>query len=102
MATKKTMSKSDLIIDICNRTGLTKKQVKDVLDTLVDVMRQELTTAGEFNLLNCLKIQTLVKPAKPAGERPNPFKPGEMMQVKAKPAKTVLKVRPLKPLKEAI
>ena len=36
------------------------------------------------------------------GMKPNPFKPGEMMEVKAKPARNVVKVRALKPLKEMV
>ena len=37
-----------------------------------------------------------------ADTKANPFKPGEMMEVKAKPAKTVLKIRPLKALKAMV
>ena len=40
------------------------------------------------------------KPAQPAKKGvPNPFRPGELMDVAAKPAKNVVKVRPLKNLK---
>jgi hypothetical protein len=42
------------------------------------------------------------KPATEAATRPNPFKPGEMMDVKAKPARRVVKVRPLKNLKDMV
>ena len=43
------------------------------------------------------------KPAQPAKKGvPNPFKPGELMDVPAKPAKNVVKVRPLKNLKEMV
>ena len=42
-------------------------------------------------------------PAKPARKGvPNPFKPGELMDVAAKPASTKIKVRPLKNLKEMV
>jgi hypothetical protein len=34
--------------------------------------------------------------------RPNPFKPGEMMEVKPKPARKVVKVRPLRALKAMV
>jgi len=34
--------------------------------------------------------------------RPNPFKPGEMMEVKAKPARNVVKAQPLKGLKDLV
>jgi hypothetical protein len=42
------------------------------------------------------------KPAVKAHTRPDPFNPGQMMQVKAKPARKVVKVRPLKGLKDRV
>ena len=43
------------------------------------------------------------KPAQPAKKGvPNPFKPGELMDVAAKPAKNVVKVRALKNLKDMV
>jgi hypothetical protein len=34
--------------------------------------------------------------------RDNPFKPGEKMEVKAKPARNIIRVRPLKLLKDMV
>jgi len=46
-------------------------------------------------------IQSQKVPAKKAKKGvPNPFKPGELMDVAAKPASTKVKVRPLKKLKD--
>jgi len=47
-----------------------------------------------------LKITVITKPATKATQRANPFKPGEMMTVKAKPARKVVKIRALKALKD--
>jgi hypothetical protein len=56
---------------------------------------------GEFSLPGLLKIKTVKKPAQRARTGvPNPFKPGETMDVPAKPASVRVKVTPLKKLKE--
>ena len=57
---------------------------------------------GIFVLPGLLKISRVSKPARKAGKKPNPFKPGEMMEVKARAAYNVVKVRPLKKLKEMV
>ena len=47
------------------------------------------------------EIKVVKKPAQGARKNvPNPFRPGETMDVKAKPASTSVKVLPLKKLKE--
>jgi hypothetical protein len=58
-------------------------------------------------LLRCstafgVPLTAAYKPATKATQKANPFKPGEMMTVKARPARTVIKVRPLKGLKEMV
>ena len=57
--------------------------------------------AGEFTIPGLMKVTTVKKPARKAKKNvPNPFKPGELMDVAAKPASIAVKVRPLKKLKE--
>ena len=59
--------------------------------------------AGAFTLPGLCKIVVQHKPAQPAKKGvPNPFKPGELMDVAAKPAKNVVKVRALKKLKDMV
>ena len=56
---------------------------------------------GEFTLPGLLKIKSVVRPARPARKNvPNPFKPGELMDIPKKPATTRVKVLPLKKLKD--
>jgi DNA-binding protein len=83
---------------------LTKKQVGQVLDVLGGVIATQLGKKGSgiFILPGMLKITRVSKPARKAGKKPNPFKPGEMMDVKARAAHNVVKVRPLKKLKEMV
>ena len=85
-------------------SDLTKKQVGQVLDILGAVIGKQLGKKGSgiFILPGLLKIARVSKPARKAGKKPNPFKPGEMMVVKARAAHNIVKVRPLKRLKDMV
>jgi len=85
-------------------SDLTKKQVGQVLDILGGVIGKQLGKKGSgiFILPGLLKIARVSRPAREAGHKPNPFKPGEMMEVKARAAHNVVKVRPLKKLKDMV
>ena len=103
-APKKGPSKSQLFATVAEATGLSRKQVAAVMDS---VAKEIGTTLGkkkipEFTIPGLCKIVVVRKPATKAGQRANPFKPGEMMEVKAKPARNVVKVRALKGLKEMV
>jgi nucleoid DNA-binding protein len=99
----KPRSKGDLYRTIADATGLARKQVQQVFDTLSSVMAADLTKgAGVVNLAGMMKVTVIHKPATKGGTRPNPFKPGEMMEVKPKPARKVIKIRPLRALKELV
>ncbi|PJE77988.1 hypothetical protein CI610_03081 [invertebrate metagenome] len=102
-AIKDRYSKSQLLTDIAESTGLTRRQVGEVMDQLGVLIERHIKKrgCGEFVLPGLLKIVTRKKPAQKARKGvPNPFKPGELMDVPAKPATTQVKVRPLKKLKE--
>ena len=98
------MTKTELLEALATGSELTKKQAVQVLDVLGDVIGKQLGKKGSgiFILPGLLKITRVSKPARKAGEKPNPFKPGEMMEVKARAAHNVVKVRPLKKLKEMV
>ena len=95
----KPLTKTEILNALAEGSGLTKKEVTAVLDELSSLGKRG---PGVFNMPGLLKIQVQRKPATKATTRPNPFKPGEMMQVAAKPARNVVKVRPLKALKEMV
>ena len=70
---------------------------------LVGALVKALSKKGAqaFTIPGLCKIVVQHKPAQPAKKNvPNPFKPGEMMDVAAKPAKNIVKVRALKKLKD--
>jgi nucleoid DNA-binding protein len=98
----KAAGKSEVFANIATTTGLTKKQVSEVFDAMTAEIEKALGKKGPgaFQIPGLCKITLVRKPAQPAKKNvPNPFKPGEMMDVAAKPAKNVVKVRPLKNLK---
>ena len=104
-AAKKPMTKTEILTTIAADTDLTKKQVGAVLESLGGVIAKALgrSGAGAINIPGLIKIQKQKVPARKAKKGvPNPFKPGELMDVKAKPASTKVKVRALKALKDMV
>ena len=102
---KKAPSKSEVMNNIAEETGLNKKQVSAVLDSLSAEIRKALSGKGPglFAIPGLVKIEKKKVPARPAQKGvPNPFKPGELMDRPAKPASTKIKVRALKNLKEMV
>ena len=102
MATKK-MSKSQFVTTLAEKSGITKKQASSVLDTINAMVAQELGKGGPGEILipGLLKLVIVNKPATNQHEGVNPFTK-EPMTYKAKAARKVIKVRPLKALKDAI
>ena len=102
-ALREKMTKTEVLNEISTNTGLSKKEVSAVLDELGIVIERHIKkrAVGEFTLPGLLKIKTVKKPAQKAKKGvPNPFRPGETMDVAAKPASTKVKVLPLKKLKD--
>ena len=102
-AVQKKYTKTEILNEIAQNTDLSKKQVAAVLDELGVVIERHIRkrSVGEFTLPGLLKIKSVVRPARPARKGvPNPFKPGELMDIPRKPASTRVKVLPLKKLKE--
>ncbi len=107
VASAKPRKKSELYALLGEHTGLSRKQVASVFETLgkvitTDLAKPKADNPRVFVVPGMMKLTATFKPATKATTKANPFKPGEMMEVKAKPAKTVLKVRPLKALKSAV
>ena len=102
VAKKKPMTKGEILNAISSETDMTRKQVNSVLDSLSKQISKSLSSRGPgvFTIPGLVKIEKKKIPARKARRGvPNPFKPGELMDVPAKPASTKVKVRPLKNLK---
>ncbi len=102
MASKR-MNKSQFVTVLSEKSGLSKKQAKAAIDSINAMVAQQLGQKGpgEIILPGLLKLSIVVKPATHQHEGINPFTK-EPMTYKAKPARKVVRVRPLKALKDAI
>ena len=104
-AAKKPITKSELLNAISTETDLNRRQVGSVLDALNAQISKSLGRrgAGAFTLPGLVKIEKKKVPARKASKGvPNPFKPGELMDVAARPATTKVKVRALKNLRDMV
>lgn len=98
----KPASKSEILAGLADATGLTKKQVAAVFDSLAGMVQSALKKGpGVFTVPGLLKLRAIHKPAQPARKGINPFTKEEIM-IKAKPARNVVRAAPLKVLKDAI
>src|SRR5205085_3549883 len=99
MATQ--MTKSQLIEKIAAESELAKKDVKGVLETLASVGYKELKKTGAFVVPGFAKFVVIRKPATKARKGINPFTK-EPTVFKAKPARKLIKARPVKAAKDAL
>jgi len=94
-------TKSEVLTQISKDTGLSRKQVGGVFDSLSTVIRKSLRSGGLFTIPGLLKLKVVKKPASKAREGTNPFT-GEKMTFKAKPASKKVRALPLKNLKSMV
>ena len=97
----KAMTKTQVLSNLAESTGLSKGQIEDVIGAIGTLIGTELNAGNPFNVPGLMKVTTRVKAAVPAGPRTNPFT-GETKMGEAKPAQTIVKVRPLKGLKDLV
>ena len=90
-----------VLTQISKDTGLSRKQVGGVFDSLGGVIKKSLRGNGLFTLPGLMKLKVVKKPATKAREGINPFT-GEKMTFKAKPASKKVRVLPLKNLKAMV
>ena len=95
------MTKSQLVEKLSTQSELAKKDVKNVLEALTDVGYKELKKAGVFVVPGFAKFVVVKKPATKARKGTNPFT-GQEMMFKAKPARKIVRARPVKAAKEAV
>ena len=102
-AIKEPMTKSAILNTIAEDTELSRKQVAAVLESLSDIINGHIKKGGVgyCTVPGLMKIKTIRKPATRARKGINPFT-GEETVFKAKPARTVVKVLPLKGLKDMV
>ena len=97
----KPATKSEILSKIAETTQLSRKQVASVFDALSGLIKSAVCKKGPgvFALSGLMKIVVVHKPATPERKDINPFTKQEQIFA-AKPARKVIKVRPLKALKD--
>jgi nucleoid DNA-binding protein len=103
-AASKPLTKAAVIQELATAAELTRTQVGTVLDHLADLIRRELGKkgSGKFTLPGVLQLKVVRKKATKERQVPNPFKKGEMMTMKAKPARNSVKAKVLKAFEEEV
>ena len=96
-------TKSELYTSIADETGLSRKQVGAVFDAFAEELKKNLggRGSGKFVVPGLMKVKVIKKPATKARKGINPFTKEEVM-FKAKPARNVVRARPLQGLKEMV
>lgn len=102
-ASNKPLSKSAILQAVSDEMGeeVSRKHVKQVIETLVTVGHRELKKSGVFVLPGFAKFVVVKKPARPAREGINPFTK-EKQKFAAKPASKGVRARPVKAVKDAV
>merc|ERR1712098_179400 len=95
------MTASGAYSSVAETTGLKTKDVKAVLEGIIEVAAQELKKNGSFKLAGALNLKLKKKPARKARKGVNPFTK-EPCVFKAKPASKTVRALPMKKLKEMI
>ncbi len=100
----KAPTKSEIMNNIAEATGLTKKEVAGVMEALTTEIQKNIAgaaSAGMFTIPGLCKIVVQNKEALPKRQVRNPGT-GEMVWAKPRPARKVVKVRALKGLKDMV
>ncbi len=102
-AKDKPRTKSEVLSIISEHVGISKKEAAQVFDVMGEMIQADLKkgAVGSFNIPGMMKVTVQRKPATKARKGINPFT-GEETVFKAKPARNVVKVRPLKGLKDRV
>jgi nucleoid DNA-binding protein len=102
-AAKKPMNKTEIVTALCEATRLAKQQVEGLFNELANLIQKNLDEQGPgvFTIPDLLQIKVVRKPATEEHKGINPFTKQEMI-VKAKPARSLFRIVPLKGLKAMV
>lgn len=102
-STAKAATKTEIYTAIATKTNLSKKDVAAVFEAMSELIGKEIGKKGPgiFVVPGLLKIKVQHKPATKARPGFNPATK-EPITIKAKPARKVVRVLPLKALKDLI
>lgn len=103
-ASAKAPSKTEVLNNIAETTGLSKKDVAAVFDALTSEIEKSIAKKGSPGMFAIPGLCKIVIKNKPALPRRQVRKPGtnEMVWAEARPASRAVRVRPLKGLKDMV
>lgn len=97
----KALTRTQQIAYIAEQTSLSKKDVTAVIEAFEPMIASHLRGPGQITLAGLMKVVAVRKPATKARKGVNPFT-GEPTVFKAKPARNVVRIRPLKKVKDLV
>jgi nucleoid DNA-binding protein len=99
----KPRTKNEIMNILAEATGLSKKEISTVFQAMADVIGKDIGKrgCGVFTMPGLMKIRVVNRPATKSRKGINPFT-GEEMVFAAKPARNVVRIRPLKALKDMV
>jgi nucleoid DNA-binding protein len=99
----KPRTKNEIMNILAEATGLSKKEISTVFQAMADVIGKDIGKrgCGVFTMPGLMKIRVVNRPATKSRKGTNPFT-GEEMVFAAKPARNVVRIRPLKALKDMV
>ncbi len=102
-AADKPRTKAEIMGLLADHAGVSKREVAAVFDGMTQLLEKDLSKRGPgaVNLGGLMKVTVQRKPATKARKGINPFT-GEETMFKAKPARNVVKVRPMKAMKDLV
>lgn len=102
-AVSKALNKANMMRYLSEVTGVMKKDVVLIMEALSDMINEHLKKRGpgEFVLPGLAKFKVVHKPATKARQGINPFT-GQPTTFAARPARSIVKIRPLKKLKDMV
>jgi len=103
VAATKPRSKGDVFRTIADHVGIHRRDVAAVFHAMAHMIKADLSKngAGVFKVPGLMRITVKRKPATKARMGINPFTKEQVM-FKAKPARNVVRVRPLKTLSQMV
>jgi nucleoid DNA-binding protein len=97
----KKLTQSEIKDRIAEKLGVPKKAISEVLSALADEIHGGISRGYDVVIPGVAKVSVKRKPATKARKGVNPFT-GEPATFKAKPARNIVKIRPLKATKDAV
>jgi nucleoid DNA-binding protein len=94
-------NKSGVLNALASATGIPRQHVGKVVGAIAALAAVELARRGTFTVPGMAKMKVIKKAATKARQGINPFTKQPML-FKAKPARKLVKIRPLKALKDSL